>query len=62
MISQKEIQENFENNYYDAADYLAVNLPVKKGKHGKDHHKKKLASPTRTMATLAQLAKRNTSK
>lgn len=62
MKSQQEILSNFENNYYDEYDFIAIKGIRVKGKHGKDVCKKKLNNPSRTMATGSQLGKRNKSK
>ena len=62
MISAKENLEYFESNYYDDADFAAVDKLVGKGKHGKSEKNKKSSNPSKTMKTLSQLEKRCKSK
>ena len=58
-VNPKETQEYFEGNYYDHADYLAIERQQHKGKYGKDERRKKDVNSSKTMTNLAQLEKRN---
>jgi len=58
----KVTQENFENNYYDDADFIAIERQHSKGKYGKDEKRKKAVNSSKTMVTLSQLEKRSKSK
>ena len=60
--NQKVTLENFENNYYDEADFVAIERQHSKGKYGKDEKRKKTVNSSKTMTTLSQLEKRSKSK
>jgi len=60
MRSAREVTENFENEYYDDADFTAVGVRgLGKGKFGKTERRKKDGKASKTMTTLAQLEKRS---
>ena len=60
QISIEDKQTFFEENYYDEADFMAIQELTQKGKSNKRDIRSKNKNQPRNQTTMSQLAKRNT--